>query len=180
MTKLESYYKEICQSQFNKHDGKSSRILKFKQFLLVVLSEYAYSVKGSAVNIYQSWRHAWKVYTDFNNTLRFWSYCSFLSGPCSTYAHLPCLNLTMCISQSCLSTKLLHVQVFNPDQRLFAHSLLLMSQFNLHYFAFHLIHQQLAHNITQDLITADFYEAEEKIYIISLCHRHTLISTQCC
>lgn len=151
MTKFWSYYKEICQSQFNKHDGKSFRILKFKQFLLVVLSEYAYSVKGSAVNIYQSWRHAWKVYTDFNNTLRFWSYCSFLSGPCSTYAHLPCLNLTMCISQSCLSTKLLYVQVFNPDQRLFAHSLLLMSQFNLHYFAFHLIHQQLAHNINTGL-----------------------------
>lgn len=67
MTKLESYYKEICQSQFNKQDGKSFRILKLQQFLLVVLSKYAYSIKGSVVNIYQSWRHAWKVYTDFIN-----------------------------------------------------------------------------------------------------------------
>lgn len=67
MTKLESYYKEICQSQFNKHDAKSLRILKCQQFLLVVLSKYAYSVKGSVVNIYQSWRHAWKVYTDIIN-----------------------------------------------------------------------------------------------------------------
>lgn len=106
MTKLESYYKEICQSQFNKHDGKSSRILKFKQFLLVVLSEYAYSVKGSAVNIYQSWRHAWKVYTDFNNTLRFWSYCSFLSGPCSLtmlkphYVHQPELSINKVIARA--------------------------------------------------------------------------------